>query len=60
MRHLTNEPPRDHPQAYLFARPADVLMHAEKWDEALKLIDSGIKTVDAKAQKEQSAQRGLR
>jgi tetratricopeptide (TPR) repeat protein len=38
-------------QAYLFARPADTLMHAEKWDDALKLIDTGIKAVDPKAQK---------
>ena len=38
-------------QAYLFVMPAQELMAAGKWDEALKLIDSGMKAVDAKAQK---------
>jgi tetratricopeptide (TPR) repeat protein len=38
-------------QAYLFVMPAQELMDAGKWDEALKLIDSGMKAVDLKAQK---------
>lgn len=39
-------------QAYLFARPADELMNAGRWDDALKMIDSGLKIVDPKAHKE--------
>jgi len=38
-------------QAYLFARPANDLMDAGKWDEALKVLDAGLKVVDPKAQK---------
>lgn len=38
-------------QAYLFAGPAQDLMDAGKWDEALSLIDAGLKAVDVKAQK---------
>lgn len=38
-------------QAYLFVLPAQDLMEAGEWDEALKVIDSGLKAVDLKAQK---------
>lgn len=38
-------------QAYLFIGPAQDLMDVSKWDEALVLIDRGLKAVDPKAQK---------
>jgi tetratricopeptide (TPR) repeat protein len=38
-------------QAYLFAQPAEARIQAGEWEAALKIIDSGIKAVDPKAQK---------
>ena len=44
-------------QAYLFAKPAHAKMDAGEWDEALKIIDNGLKLVDAKAKKKLREQR---